>query len=345
MVSDTKRSGASVPRWVVSRCSTAGRDASWPRIGAPFRQPQWSALALIESPDTCDAVHESYVAAGAEVITTNTYSLNAVPSRARVVRARRSPVDEAGGIDRARGRRPPSRRARGRLPAAGARLVPPGPVRALRRRARSSTCSCWSRRRSSTCGWRRPSRRSPKPGSSRDVLDTHRQTAPLWISFTLHDELVDDEPPPAIGRVDRRCRACRRAPRRRGGRVQLQPAGGDGAGNRRRGGCRADSRSASTPTRSCSISTLGAANEGFTTSARTSRPRRTWSWRDAGSRPAQRSSVAAAGSAPSTFRRCRPICRTVSLSSPLGRVAEWQTRWLQVPVFERMWGFKSPLAH
>ena len=30
---------------------------------------------------------------------------------------------------------------------------------------------------------------------------------------------------------------------------------------------------------------------------------------------------------------------------PLGRVAEWQTRWLQVPVFERMWGFKSPLAH
>ena len=23
----------------------------------------------------------------------------------------------------------------------------------------------------------------------------------------------------------------------------------------------------------------------------------------------------------------------------------WQTRWLQVPVFERTWGFKSPLAH
>jgi hypothetical protein len=26
-------------------------------------------------------------------------------------------------------------------------------------------------------------------------------------------------------------------------------------------------------------------------------------------------------------------------------VAKWQTRWLQVPVFERTWGFKSPLAH
>ena len=30
---------------------------------------------------------------------------------------------------------------------------------------------------------------------------------------------------------------------------------------------------------------------------------------------------------------------------PLGRVAEWQTRWLQVPVSARTWGFKSPLAH
>ena len=35
----------------------------------------------------------------------------------------------------------------------------------------------------------------------------------------------------------------------------------------------------------------------------------------------------------------------LTLALPLGRVAEWQTRWLQVPVSERMWGFKSPLAH
>src|SRR5829696_2123982 len=28
-----------------------------------------------------------------------------------------------------------------------------------------------------------------------------------------------------------------------------------------------------------------------------------------------------------------------------GRVAERQTRWLQVPVSARTWGFKSPLAH
>lgn len=28
-----------------------------------------------------------------------------------------------------------------------------------------------------------------------------------------------------------------------------------------------------------------------------------------------------------------------------GRVAEWQTRWLQVPVSLGTWGFKSPFAH
>jgi S-methylmethionine-dependent homocysteine/selenocysteine methylase len=45
------------------------------RIGAPFRQPEWSALAMIEAPDAVLAVHRSYVAAGAQVITTNSYAL------------------------------------------------------------------------------------------------------------------------------------------------------------------------------------------------------------------------------------------------------------------------------
>ena len=45
------------------------------RIGAPFRQPEWSALALIEAPQFVTRVHEAYVAAGADVITTNSYAL------------------------------------------------------------------------------------------------------------------------------------------------------------------------------------------------------------------------------------------------------------------------------
>jgi S-methylmethionine-dependent homocysteine/selenocysteine methylase len=45
------------------------------RIGAPFRQPEWSALALLEAPEYVSRVHEAYVAAGADVITTNSYAL------------------------------------------------------------------------------------------------------------------------------------------------------------------------------------------------------------------------------------------------------------------------------
>lgn len=45
------------------------------RVGAPFRQPEWSALALIEGPDFVRQVHEGYIAAGADVITTNSYAI------------------------------------------------------------------------------------------------------------------------------------------------------------------------------------------------------------------------------------------------------------------------------
>lgn len=45
------------------------------RIGAPFRQPEWSALALIEAPEFVARVHQAYIDAGADVITTNTYAV------------------------------------------------------------------------------------------------------------------------------------------------------------------------------------------------------------------------------------------------------------------------------
>ena len=45
------------------------------RMGAPFRQPEWSALALMEAPDTVVAAHRAFIAAGARVITTNSYAL------------------------------------------------------------------------------------------------------------------------------------------------------------------------------------------------------------------------------------------------------------------------------
>lgn len=45
------------------------------RMGAPFRQPEWSALALMEAPETVRAAHQAFVDAGADIITTNTYAL------------------------------------------------------------------------------------------------------------------------------------------------------------------------------------------------------------------------------------------------------------------------------
>ena len=45
------------------------------RLGAPFRQPEWSALALIEAPAYVSEVHRRYIRAGAEVISTNSYAV------------------------------------------------------------------------------------------------------------------------------------------------------------------------------------------------------------------------------------------------------------------------------
>lgn len=45
------------------------------RLGAPFRQPEWSALALIEAPEFVSRVHQGYIDAGADIITTNSYAV------------------------------------------------------------------------------------------------------------------------------------------------------------------------------------------------------------------------------------------------------------------------------
>ncbi len=45
------------------------------RLGAELRQPEWSALALMETPDIVRQVHADFIDAGADVITTNSYAL------------------------------------------------------------------------------------------------------------------------------------------------------------------------------------------------------------------------------------------------------------------------------
>lgn len=45
------------------------------RLNAPFRQPEWSALPLIETPYLVEQVHTEFLQAGADVITTNSYTI------------------------------------------------------------------------------------------------------------------------------------------------------------------------------------------------------------------------------------------------------------------------------
>ncbi|MGO7550740.1 homocysteine S-methyltransferase family protein, partial [Rhizobium leguminosarum] len=45
------------------------------RLGAELKQPEWSSLALINAPDIVRKVHQEFISAGSEVVTTNSYAL------------------------------------------------------------------------------------------------------------------------------------------------------------------------------------------------------------------------------------------------------------------------------
>lgn len=45
------------------------------RSGAPFQQPEWSALALLEDPPAVVQAHSDFIEAGADVIIANTYAV------------------------------------------------------------------------------------------------------------------------------------------------------------------------------------------------------------------------------------------------------------------------------
>ncbi len=45
------------------------------RMGAPFRQPEWSALALMEAPELVRKAHELFAEAGSDILTTNNYAV------------------------------------------------------------------------------------------------------------------------------------------------------------------------------------------------------------------------------------------------------------------------------
>ena len=156
------------------------------RIGAPFRQPEWSALALIESPDHVRRAHEAFARAGADVITTNAYAV--VPfhigaelfeSDGRRLAAlagelARSVADEfglrvAGSLPPALGSYRPDR-----FVADQAR-----PILEVLVEAQAPYVDVWLVETTSSIA---------EAELVRAVLDAVGDTRPLWVSFTLEDQ-------------------------------------------------------------------------------------------------------------------------------------------------------------
>jgi S-methylmethionine-dependent homocysteine/selenocysteine methylase len=160
------------------------------RVGAPFRQPEWSALALIEAPQYVREVHGEYVAAGAKVITTNAYAL--VPfhiGQDRFDEAGFELAHLAGRLARDVADRAPGVRVAGCLPPVLGSYRPDlfdattaRPLFEVLIDAQAPFVDVWLAETQSSIA---------EVELVRAVLDGRGATQPLWTSFTLADELVD----------------------------------------------------------------------------------------------------------------------------------------------------------
>ncbi|WP_425930314.1 homocysteine S-methyltransferase family protein [Pseudomonas sp. NyZ201] len=163
------------------------------RIGAPFRQPEWSALTLLEAPEYVVQVHRAFIAAGAKVITTNSYAV--VPfhiGEERFARSgrrlaelsgqlARAAADEAGASVRVAGSLPPA------LGSYRPDLFDPSRSEAIHReliRGLAQHVDFWLAETQSSLAEAR---------AVHAALDGDRK--PLWLSFTLLDIDTEDAVP------------------------------------------------------------------------------------------------------------------------------------------------------
>jgi S-methylmethionine-dependent homocysteine/selenocysteine methylase len=160
------------------------------RSGAPFRQPEWSALALIEAPDFVARAHRAFADAGAEVLTTNSYAL--VPFHIGEDRFAdgRQLADRAGGLARAVAAKTGTRVAGSLPPAFGsyradlADADAAQPILATLAAGLSPHVDLWLAETLSALVEADAARRA--------IGD---DTRPLWLSFTLADaEAAPDRP-------------------------------------------------------------------------------------------------------------------------------------------------------
>jgi S-methylmethionine-dependent homocysteine/selenocysteine methylase len=167
------------------------------RVGAPFRQPEWSALALMLAPETVTEAHRRFIAAGADVITTNSYALVPFHIGAEKFEAEgRTLADLAGRAARqAAGGATRQVRVAGSLPPLFGSYRPdlfdeaqaPRIIRPLVE-GLSPHVDLWLAETQSSLAEVRFARRAVQemlPGDTR----------PFWASFTLDDEKGDRTPP------------------------------------------------------------------------------------------------------------------------------------------------------
>ena len=173
------------------------------RAGAPFRQPEWSALALMLAPETVEQAHRRFAEAGAEIVTTNSYAL--VPfhiGAAKFEAEGRALADLAGRLARNAANGAPQKVQVAGSAAAAVWLLPPRPVRC---QACTGDHRAADRRPVTPC---RPvvGRDHKLPGRSRIRTEAVAKDArPFWISFTL-DDAGDDLAHPTCAPA----KACRR---------------------------------------------------------------------------------------------------------------------------------------
>jgi S-methylmethionine-dependent homocysteine/selenocysteine methylase len=158
------------------------------RVGAPFRQPEWSALALLEAPAYVGQVHRAFIEAGADVLTTNSYAVVPFHLGEERFRARgRELADLAGGLARKATGTGASRVAGSLPPALGSYrpdLFEPekaAQILSVLVEGLGPHVDLWLAETQSSIR---------EVEVVRDVLG--QDSRPLWLSFTLADDLADD---------------------------------------------------------------------------------------------------------------------------------------------------------
>ena len=165
------------------------------RCGATLRQPEWSGLALMNEPEKVQQAHTNFVAAGAQIVTTNSYAV--VPyhlGQARFDQDGAMLAERSGVLARAAAATGSDVRVAGCLPPVGGSYEPENFDAATSQAVLSvlvenlkphvdlwlsETLSCIA--------------------EARAAADAVQGTGlPLWISYTLRDELPDQLDSPVL---------------------------------------------------------------------------------------------------------------------------------------------------